>query len=142
MKIRQDTTGRTFLLLIAILPLIGALMSQQDRTINYIEFSTNDMAATQTFYGNAMGWTFTDYGPTYASFSGAGIDGGFALNSKAEHKPAGSPLAVIYATNLEVLEAKIETAGGRVVKPIFSFPGGRRFHFLDPANNELAVWSQ
>ena len=129
-------------LFIVTLALLGAKMSQKDRTINYIEFSTNNMASTQAFYQETMSWRFTDYGPTYASFSGAGIDGGFALASQAEHKPAGAPLVVLYAADLERLEAVIKEAGGRIVKPIFSFPGGRRFHFLDPAANELAVWSE
>lgn len=117
-------------------------MTNQDRTINYIEFSTNNMAATQSFYQKALGWTFVDYGPSYASFIGAGIDGGFAVANKGEHVPAGSPLVVLYASDLEALQRQVETAGGRIIKPTYSFPGGRRFHFLDPADNELAVWSE
>ena len=35
--------------------------------------------------------------------------------------------------------AAVEGAGGRIVRPIFAFPGGRRFHFLDPSGNELAA---
>lgn len=27
-------------------------------------------------------------------------------------------------------------------KAFFSFPGGRRFHFIEPGGNEYAVWSE
>jgi predicted enzyme related to lactoylglutathione lyase len=37
--------------------------------------------------------------------------------------------------------AAVKSAGGKVVKEPFAFPGGRRFHFEDPSGNELAVWS-
>jgi predicted enzyme related to lactoylglutathione lyase len=36
----------------------------------------------------------------------------------------------------------VTAAGGEIVKPIFAFPGGRRFHFREPGGNELAVWSE
>lgn len=80
----------------------------------------------------------TDYGPDYAAFS-EGLDGGFQADG-AEGRI--TPVVVLYAHDLETMLARVEQAGGRVVRPIFSFPGGRRFHFTDPAGNELAVWSE
>jgi len=109
---------------------------REDGKIDYVEFPGTDLPATKAFYGAAFGWTFTDYGPHYAAFEGEGTDGGFA----AEGAPA-KPLVVLYARDLEAVEAKVRGAGAEIVKPIFAFPGGRRFHFRDPSGNELAVWS-
>ncbi|MEO8925977.1 MAG: VOC family protein [Caulobacteraceae bacterium] len=111
---------------------------REDGKIDYVEFPGADLAATKAFYGAAFGWRFTDYGPNYAAFEGEGTDGGFV--SDPEGRPA-APLVVLYAHDLEAMEAKVRGAGGIVTKAIFAFPGGRRFHFRDPSGNELAVWS-
>ncbi len=109
-----------------------------DGRIDYIEFHATDIAATKTFYADVFGWKFTDYGPDYTSFEDGRIAGGFA---RADDAKRGGPLVVIYASGLEAMEAKLKAAGGTIVKEIFSFPGGRRFHFTDPSGNELSVWS-
>jgi predicted enzyme related to lactoylglutathione lyase len=109
--------------------------------INYLEFPVADMEATKKFYTEAFGWTYTDYGPTYASFNNAGIDGGFDAESGKKPSAMGA-LVVMYAPNIEACLERVTNAGGKIVKPIFDFPGGRRFHFLDPNGNELAVWSE
>ncbi|MEA3245593.1 MAG: VOC family protein [Gemmatimonadota bacterium] len=110
----------------------------KDLGIQYVELAVTDVPAAKEFYGKAFGWTFQDYGPTYASFSNAAVDGGFS-GETPEH--IGRPLVILYAIDLEGAVGRVERAGGKVVKPIFSFPGGRRFHFTDPAGNELAIWS-
>ncbi|MBZ0267523.1 VOC family protein [bacterium] len=112
--------------------------TEPDRRIDYVEFSTTDVAATKSFYSNVFGWEFTDYGPTYTSFSDGRLNGGF---SEAKEVPAGGPLVVIYAADLEALQSRVEEFGGRIVREVFAFPGGRRFHFADPGGNELAAWS-
>ena len=109
-----------------------------DRRIDYVEFLTTNMDETQQFYSAALGWKFTDYGPDYASFADGRLAGGFAVASEVS---TGGPLVVLYAVDLEGLEAIIREAGGRIAREIFAFPGGRRFHFIDPSGNELAVWS-
>jgi predicted enzyme related to lactoylglutathione lyase len=109
-----------------------------DSRIDYIEFHATDLAATTTFYTGVFGWKFTDYGPDYTSFEDGRIAGGFA---RADDAKRGGPLVVIYAPDLEAMETKVKAAGGVIVKEIFSFPGGRRFHFTDPSGNELSVWS-
>ncbi|HET6633093.1 MAG TPA: VOC family protein [Rhodanobacteraceae bacterium] len=109
--------------------------------INYVEFPARDLAATKRFFQDALGWTFEDYGPDYAAFSDQGLDGGFFRSELAARSSAGSALVVLYSERLEETLAKVESAGGTVVKPIFAFPGGRRFHFTEPSGNELAVWS-
>ncbi len=106
--------------------------------ITYIEFKTSDLQKTKAFYQQAFAWNFTDYGPSYASFSGAGVNGGF---EQSEEKVENGALVVMYNDNLEGSEKAVIEAGGKISKAIFSFPGGRRFHFLDPTGNELAVWS-
>ena len=114
----------------------------EDGRIDYVEFAGGgDLGAAKAFYQAAFGWAFTDYGPTYAAFGAAeaGLDGGF--QGDAAEAPA-TPLVVLYAHDLEAMIAKVRAAGGVVVKPIFRFPGGRRFHFRDPSGNELAVWSE
>jgi predicted enzyme related to lactoylglutathione lyase len=109
--------------------------------INYLEFPAKDLQATKAFFTSAFAWTFADYGPEYCAFSGQGLDGGFYQAELAASVANGSALVVFYSERLEETQDKIENAGGRIVKPIFSFPGGRRFHFVEPSGNEFAVWS-
>jgi hypothetical protein len=112
-------------------------MTANDKRIDYVEFAGGDISSTKRFYEKAFGWKFTDYGPGYTSFEDGRLSGGF----DADTKPARGALVIIYADDLEDAQRRVELAGGRIVKPIFEFPGGRRFHFADPAGNELAVWS-
>jgi uncharacterized protein len=102
--------------------------------VDYIEFPATNITATKAFYAGVFGWKFTDYGPDYTSFEDGRLAGGFTTSNKAA-------LVVIYAADLEGMESKVKASGGVIVKEIFSFPGGRRFHFTDPGGNELAVWS-
>ncbi|MDH3457716.1 MAG: VOC family protein [Gemmatimonadota bacterium] len=112
--------------------------AEQDRRMDYIEFLSTNIEETKTFYAGVFGWEFTDYGPDYTSFTDGRLAGGFRV---APDVAAGGPLVVLYAVNLEEIEATIRKNGGQIVREIFEFPGGRRFHFTDPSGNELAVWS-
>jgi len=89
-----------------------------------------------------FGWVFVDYGSEYIAFSNQGLDGGFYQSDLAASSENGSALIVFYSDNLEATQAKVEAEGGKVVKAIFSFPGGRRFHFTEPSGNEFAVWGK
>jgi predicted enzyme related to lactoylglutathione lyase len=104
--------------------------------LNYVELSVADIAAAKSFYEAAFDWKMTAFGPTYAATLSGDTDIG--LQGDAADAP-GAPLPVIDVEDLERALAAVERAGGRIVKPIFAFPGGRRFHFLDPSGNELAV---
>ena len=109
--------------------------------INYVEFPCRNISATKTFFTQVFAWSFVDYGPDYTAFSNAGIDGGFFTSQLAAATESGSALVVLYSKTLAQTLAKIEPAGGKIVQPIFAFPGGRRFHFTEPSGNEFAVWS-
>lgn len=109
--------------------------------INYVELPANNIAANKAFFSEVFDWQFTDYGPEYSAFSNAGLEGGFFQSEQHATTEKGSALVVFYSQELEQTQAKIESAGGKIKQAIFSFPGGRRFHFTDPSNNEYAVWS-
>ncbi len=116
-------------------------MPNEHEKINYVELPATDLTAVKEFFSQVFGWRFVDYGPEYAGFSNAGIDGGFYQSTLSASTQTGSALIVFYSNALEETQHKIENHGGTILKPIFAFPGGRRFHFSDPAGNEFAVWS-
>jgi len=113
--------------------------SENDRRIDYIEFNVADVARAKKFYGEAFGWSFKDYGPDYCEFADGRLTGGFARGAAGG---AGGPLVILYADDLADAERRVKAAGGRIVKPAYSFPGGRRFHFADPDGYELAIWTK
>lgn len=119
-------------------------MSQQDDSakhlrIDYVEIPVTDIGAAKRFYGQVFGWKFQDWGPDYASFDDGQLEGGFRKESEVK---AGGVLVIMYSTELEATRSAVIGANGRLVRDIFEFPGGRRFHFADPSGNELAVWSK
>jgi len=115
-------------------------MSNQNK-ITYVELPARDIPATKAFFTSVFGWAFIDYGPDYATFTGAGLNGGFYKSDLKASTDTGSALVVIYREDLEHSLETVKKEGGSIIKPIFDFPGGRRFHFGDPNGNELAVWS-
>jgi predicted enzyme related to lactoylglutathione lyase len=112
--------------------------TENDRRIVYVELAVTDIAKTKEFYRAVFGYQFQDYGPDYTCFFDGRIGGGFY---KGEPK-RGTVLVVFQATDLEAMERTVRNAGGAIVKPIFAFPGGRRFHFTDPSGNELAICTE
>ncbi len=112
-----------------------------DMKIDYVELPAADFDAVQRFYEHVFGWTFEDFGPEYRAFSDGRLDGGFYQSAKVSSSEQGAALVIFYADDLEAVEQAVKASGGAIVKPIFSFPGGRRFQFTDPHGNELAVWS-
>lgn len=112
-----------------------------DQKVDYLEFPANDFDLVQTFYKRTFGWSFTEYGPDYRAFTDGKIDGGFYQSDQRSLTKQGAVLVVLFAEDLEATQAKVVFNGGKIVREIFSFPGGRRFHFTDPHGNELAVWS-
>jgi predicted enzyme related to lactoylglutathione lyase len=104
--------------------------------INYVELPVADTGVARSFYEVAFGWLMTEFGPSYAASTTGDVDLGLQ-GDPAEASRA--PLPVIEVSAIETWPAKVEAAGGRVTRPIFGYPGGRRFHFTDPSGNELAV---
>jgi len=109
----------------------------EHHTIDYIEISVTDVDAAKAFYGSAFGWAFNDYGPEYAGIQGDGKEAG-GLRRAAEVR-AGGPLVMLYSDDLEGSVEAVTEAGGTIVEPISSYPGGRRFEFADPDGNQLGV---
>ena len=114
-------------------------MTIANNSINYIELKAIDLSAIKSFYNKAFNWEFTDYGPTYTAFSNSFLSGGFELT---ESDIVNGALVVLYHEDLLLAKDNVLEAGGKISVDIFSFPGGRRFHFTDPSGNELAIWSE
>ena len=109
--------------------------------LNYLELPAGDMGVVRAFFESVFGWKFTLYGEDYMDSDGGGMMVGFYRDSKSALTQNGSALVTFYSEDLAATQAKIENGGGTVIKPTFSFPGGRRFQFTDPSGNEWAVWS-
>lgn len=103
--------------------------------INYVELPSKNFAAAKDFYAKAFDWKLTDFGPTYASTMTGDVDIGLQGDMP---EATAAPLAVIHVDNLEEALAAVQKEGGAITRAIFSFPGGRRFHFKDPSGNELS----
>lgn len=113
----------------------------KNNTITYVELPAGDLNQTKQFYTEVFGWSFIDFGPEYSSFQEAGLDGGFFNSELKSTTKTGGALVVIFSDDIEMTLDRVKKSGGNVLKEIFEFPGGRRFHFGDPNGNELAVWS-
>ena len=113
----------------------------QHEKLNYVEFAASDLKETSSFFEKAFAWHFTWYGEEYVAFSNEGLDGGFYQANLKTREEAGGALLIFYSKDLESTMNKVSEAGGEIIKPIFAFPGGRRFHFEDPSGNELGVWT-
>ena len=103
--------------------------------LNYVELPVRDVAAARAFYETAFGWTLTEFGPTYAATMTGDTDIGLQGDASEATK---APLPVIEVDDLEAALDAVTQAGAEIVRPIFAFPGGRRFQFLDPGGNEIA----
>ncbi len=110
--------------------------------ISYVEMPSRNLAATKTFFSEVFGWSFVDYGPDYVAIENAGLNGGFFRSEHAAITSNGSVLVVLYSDDLEATLDKVKMSGGTIIQDVFSFPGGRRFHFNDPNGNEYAAWSE
>ena len=113
----------------------------RENRIDYVEFPTasnESHAATKQFYGTVFGWSYQSWGDDYSDTKDSGINSG--INGSREHQTA-KPLVVLFCPDLEAVRARVIKAGGRISRDIFPFPGGRRFHYVDPSGNELGVWS-
>ncbi|MDJ0655074.1 MAG: VOC family protein [Xanthomonadales bacterium] len=111
----------------------------RNNQIDYIEFQTPNMASSRAFYSQVFGWPFTEWGEDYVSFEDGRLAGG--LCSPEASGSGSNPLVVFFFEDLEALRGRVQQAGGKIVKDIFAFPGGHRFHFTEPGGLEMAAWS-
>lgn len=109
--------------------------------IDYLEMPSRDLAATKRFFTALFGWSFEEYGPDYVSFNDGRLAGGFFKAEDTWMSTADCPLVVFYSAELEMIRAEVVRLGGKVTRDIFTFPGGRRFHFQAPGSGEFALWS-
>lgn len=110
--------------------------------LNYVEFAAQDLEATKSFFTAVFNWEFVDYGDQYTAFSNQGLNGGFYKSDLSSKSETGGALLVFYSSDLEMTLNKVLSNAGIIVHSIFDFPGGRRFHFVEPSGNEFAVWSE
>lgn len=111
------------------------------RSLQYLEYPTRSVAKSKAFFNQVFGWEFVDYGEMYCAFSLENVDGGFYQSEIVSSTENGGALTVFFSDDLAVIESEIRSAGGKIVKDIFAFPGGHRFHFTEPGGSEFAVWS-
>jgi predicted enzyme related to lactoylglutathione lyase len=111
-----------------------------ENRIDYVEIPVTDVARARAFLEAMFGWTFTEWGDDYLSFSDGRLDGGIRRGDDAIGQ--GGVLLVFYSDDLERDVVRVQELGGRISQEIFSFPGGRRFHFIDPVGTEFALWSE
>ena len=109
--------------------------------LDYVEFASADLDKSKVFFQRAFGWDFEDFGPDYTAFSGAGLAGGFFRADQASRTSTGAALLVFYSEDIAASLRRVRDCGAKIIKPIFAFPGGHRFHFIEPMGNEFAVWS-
>ncbi|KQW52855.1 glyoxalase [Nocardioides sp. Root1257] len=117
-------------------------MTNIHHAIDYVELNVGgSLAESRAFYEQAFGWGFNDYGPDYAGIRAADGDGEVGGLNGTTEASGGGPLVLLYSDDLDVTLAAVREAGGAVVEGPYEFPGGRRFHFTDPAGNVLGVWA-
>jgi predicted enzyme related to lactoylglutathione lyase len=110
-----------------------------ENRIDYVEIPVTDLKKTRAFFEALFGWTFQEWGDEYLSFSDGRLNGGFRFAAEA---PQGGVLLVFFSEDLERDVERVKELGATITQEIFSFPGGRRFHFRDPAGTEFAIWGE
>lgn len=113
-----------------------------EKKIDYIEIPASQIDASKVFFTKLLGWQFEDFGPAYSCFDDGRMKGGFYLSDKKFRVASGAPLIVFYASDLQSVKEQVMELGGEIIKDIFQFPGGWRFHFSDPSGNEFAFWNE
>ena len=108
--------------------------------IDLIEFpikSGEQLKQTKEFFTNVFGWKYNDWGEDYSDTTESGASSGINADGGSS-----MPLTVVYSADLEKTKQLVLQNGGKIIVDTYSFPGGKRFHFIEPSGNELAVWSQ
>jgi predicted enzyme related to lactoylglutathione lyase len=114
-------------------------MMRAENCIDYVEIPVTDLEKAKAFFSALFGWSFEIWGDDYMSFNDGRFDGGFRRS--AETAPSTGVLLIFFSTDLERDFDRVRELGATISEPIFPFPGGRRFHFVDPTGTEYAIWS-
>ena len=117
------------------------ILQPEHHKIDYVEFASADPQKMCAFFGAVLGWSFEWFGPDYVAFHGAGLEGGIYRSDLASRSADGGALIIFYSRDLEESEALVQHHGATIIKPVFEFPGGRRFQFAEPTGNEFGIWS-
>lgn len=110
-----------------------------ENRIDYVEIPVTDLKRTREFFSSLFGWSFQEWGDDYMSFNDGRLDGGFRRST--EPAPSTGVLLIFYSEDLERDVDRVKDLGATISQDIFSFPDGRRFHFVDPVGTEYAIWS-
>ena len=113
---------------------------RSENRIDYVEIPVPDIPRARAFFEGMFGWTFQEWGEDYLSFNDGRLDGG--LRKSDEAASSAGVLLVFYSDNLDRDVERVRELGGTISQDIFPFPGGRRFHFIDPVGTEFAIWSE
>ena len=87
----------------------------------FVELRADETAPAKRIYAAAFDLATADFGPCHARAVSGAVDLGPQAN------------------RTEATGVAVRGAGGRITRPTFSFPGGRRFHFMDLSGNGLAA---
>ena len=117
-------------------------MTNIHHAIDYVELPVSDLPAARSFYEQAFGWQFNDYGPAYAGIKNPAGDGEVGGLDGSGGTDRTAPLVLLYSDDLDATADVVRAAGGVISVEPYEFPGGRRFHFTDPSGTELGVWSK
>jgi predicted enzyme related to lactoylglutathione lyase len=112
---------------------------RSENRIDYIEIPVTDLPKARAFLETMFGWKFQEWGDEYFGFNDGSLNGG--LRQANEPTPANGVLLTLYSEDLERDVVRVQDLGGTISQEIFPFPGGRRFHFIDPVGTEFAIWS-
>ena len=105
----------------------------------FFEIGSPDSAALAGFYGDVLGWQFTELGAARTVV--AGHEGGPAgmLNTLG-HPPETYVMVYAQVDDLQAALARCEAAGGRRFVGPLPLPDGRCFAWVsDPAGNMLGL---
>ena len=110
-------------------------------SVDYVEIPSRDVTKSKVFFTALFGLKFTDYGPDYVAFEDGRLSGGFYTSDKVSSVAAGAAIIIFYTEHLESLRERAIALGATITRDIFTFPGGRRFHFAEPGGSEFSIWS-
>lgn len=115
----------------------------------WVELTTNDAAAAQTFYRELFGWTFSEPHPELGGYIDIEADGsslGGLMSSAEMECPEGGEIpnswdVYLAVSNADAAAEQAQRAGARVlVGPHDAGDSGRFAMLMDPAGAPVGIW--